>query len=235
MSSSTRLMRRPLPSPSNGIEVSDGQAMTMFSPSPEEFLMSCRWNPCPKASSRLTAAVPQTTPKMVRKVRSLWLFRSRRSCLRVFPAYIAASIRDPRGPSAAAGDPPRPARASAGRLVGLARASAGDLLGRPLHHLVLLVQAREDLDVQPVGESGVHLDPRRLAVRRLARDLDEGPLAVVLELDQALGDPQHVLLLAEDQVGVGRIAGAQDDAGGGVELDLDLEEARPFLLGRLGG
>ncbi len=52
----------------------------MFSPRPAELTRICLWNPSPNASSRLIAAVPQTMPKAVRKVRSFWLARSRQSC-----------------------------------------------------------------------------------------------------------------------------------------------------------
>ena len=41
--------------------------------------------------------------------------------------------------------------------------------------------------------------------------LDERLLAAVLEDHDALGDREHVLLLADDEVGVGRVAGAQRD------------------------
>ncbi len=54
MSLSSRRILRPLPSPSNGIDVSDGQAMTMPLPRPAEFFSSWWWKPSPKASSRLT-------------------------------------------------------------------------------------------------------------------------------------------------------------------------------------
>ena len=45
MSSSVRRIRRPLPSPSNGIEVRDGQPITIRSPSPAELLISCAMQP----------------------------------------------------------------------------------------------------------------------------------------------------------------------------------------------
>src|SRR4051794_13780026 len=56
--------------------------MTMRSPRPAVDLISCLCSPVPKASIRLIATVPQTMPKIVRKVRSFSALRSRASCLR---------------------------------------------------------------------------------------------------------------------------------------------------------
>src|SRR5437763_8316849 len=94
-SSSRTRMRRPLPRPSYGIEVSPGQAMTMRSPRPAVALMSCLCSPVPKASIRLIATVPQTMPKIVRKVRSFSALRSRASCLKTSLMDLGDFFRRP--------------------------------------------------------------------------------------------------------------------------------------------
>jgi hypothetical protein len=52
-------------------------------------------------------------------------------------------------------------------------------------------------------------------------------------MNQPFGNHHHVALLADDQVGVGRVAGAQHRLGARVELDLDLEQLGVVLLDRL--
>ncbi len=82
MSSSLTRSRRPLPKPSYGIDVSPGQTITIRSPRPAVFLMSCLCSPVPNASIRLIATVPHTIPKTVRNVRSFSVRMSRKSWLR---------------------------------------------------------------------------------------------------------------------------------------------------------
>src|SRR5262249_55740164 len=156
---------------------------------------TCSWNPCPNASRRLTAVVPQTMPNVVMNVRSFCVRRSRRSCLSW-------------------------TKNATGSLGGESEVAL--LLRRPLDHQVPLLEPRDDLAVQAVGEPGLDLDLLRLCLGRGARNLDEGLLAAVLEGDDALGNQEDVLLLPDDEVGVGRIPGAQHDGLPGIELDLHL-------------
>ena len=77
MSSSVNRIRRPLPRPWYGIEVREGQAITMFSPRPAWFLRIRFSSPSPNATSSDTDTVPQVMPKRVRSVRT---FCCRMSC-----------------------------------------------------------------------------------------------------------------------------------------------------------
>src|SRR5215471_4640661 len=175
----------------------------MRSPRPAVFLTICFWSPWPKAPSSVTATVPQMMPKIVRNVRSFWLRTSRSICRR-------ASLK-----------------------VNIARASSrpsADLLRRPLDHLRALGQSRHHLGVHAVGDADLDLDLFGLGLRRRRRDLDERLLAAVFECDHALGNCQDVFLLPDDDVGVGGIAGPQDDLASRIELDFDVEERGAVLL-----
>src|SRR5262245_53558823 len=204
-SSSFSRILRPLPSPSNGIDVRPGHAMQIASPIPELLTIICRCRPLPNAPRRLTETVPQTMPNIVRNVRSFWLRRS-------VHIWRRASRRE--------------SMSGAPDLVDCGR----QLLGRPLEDLRSEREALGDLDVQPVGDP--ELDGGLLGgLLGLGRgQLDERLLAAVLEDDDSLRDCQHVLLLANDQVRVGRVAGAQRYLRAGIELDLDVEERGAFLL-----
>src|SRR5438132_7672007 len=185
------------------MEVSPGQPMTMRSPRPAVLLTSCLCSPVPKASIRLMPTVPHTMPKTVRKVRSFSARTSRMS-------WRKTSLR-----------------------VTMGCAALRDLLRRPLHHLVALLQAGEHFHVQAVGDAGLDLGLLRRGLRVAAGQLHGGLLAAVLECDEALGDGQHVLLLADDDVGIGGVAGAQRDLLIRLQLDLDVEQRGAFLLLRL--
>ena len=69
MSSSLTRTRRPLPRPWKGIDVRDGHAITMFSPSPCWFLAMRFCSASPKETSRATDTVPQVMPNRVSNVR----------------------------------------------------------------------------------------------------------------------------------------------------------------------
>ncbi len=82
MSSSVTRMRRPWGRPCQSRLVRTGQQITMFSPRPLKLIPTCLWNPSPKASNSVTDAVPQMIPNTVRNVRSFWVSRSEKNCLR---------------------------------------------------------------------------------------------------------------------------------------------------------
>ena len=63
-------IRRPLPSPWYGIDVREGQQITMFSPSPCWFFSIRFCSPSPKATSSETDTVPHVMPSSVRTVRT---------------------------------------------------------------------------------------------------------------------------------------------------------------------
>src|SRR5262249_4377793 len=126
-SSSFRRILRPLPSPSNGIDVKPGHAMQIASPMPELLTIIWRCRPLPKAPSRLTDTVPHTMPNIVRNVRSFWLRRS-------VHIWRRASRRESMG--------------GAPDLVDRGR----QLLGRPLEDLGSEREALGHFDVQPVGD-----------------------------------------------------------------------------------
>ena len=69
MSSSLTWSFRPLPRPWNGIDVRDGHAITMFSPSPCWFLAIRFCSASPNETSSATDTVPQVMPNRVRSVR----------------------------------------------------------------------------------------------------------------------------------------------------------------------
>ena len=69
MSSSLTRSRRPLPSPSKGMDVREGQAMTMFSPRPCWSLATRFCSASPNETSRATDTVPHVIPNRVRSVR----------------------------------------------------------------------------------------------------------------------------------------------------------------------
>jgi hypothetical protein len=70
-SSSRNRIDRFGPYPSKDLAVVPGHTMMMLSPIPYIVVIIWRWNPFPKASNTSMATVPQTIPKIVRKVRSL--------------------------------------------------------------------------------------------------------------------------------------------------------------------
>src|SRR5205085_1635789 len=133
MSSSVRRIRRPLPRPSNGIDVRPGHAITIRSPRPAVALIMCFFRPFPNARRSETATVPQTMPKIVRNVRSFWLRRSRASCRN---ASLSVVIE--------------------------AAAALRDFLRRTLDELLAGLEPGEDLDVQAVRDAELHLDLLRL-------------------------------------------------------------------------
>src|SRR5512134_3837111 len=97
-SSSETRMRRPLPSPSQGSEVREGQAITMLSPSPFWFFSILRSRPSPKATSRATETVPHVMPSSVSNVRSFWWRTSWSICRRKESDVTAPSLDLLRGP-----------------------------------------------------------------------------------------------------------------------------------------
>src|SRR6266852_1294554 len=199
-SSSRMRIRRPLPSPSCGIDVSPGQAITMRSPRPAVDFTSCLCRPVPKASMRLIATVPHTIPKTVRNVRSFSLFTSRMSCLKT-------SLR--------------------------VTIDLGDFFWRPLDDAIAFLQAGHDLHAQAVRNAGFDLDFLARCFWIAAGQLNGRFLSTILESHQALRNHEHVLLLADDHVGVCGVAGAECDLVGRVELDFDVEQRRTLLLLRL--
>jgi hypothetical protein len=68
----------PLRIPCHGSVVRDGKTRTMPWPMPWKRLAWARETDTPKASSRMTENVPQTTPESVRAVRRGWRTRSRK-------------------------------------------------------------------------------------------------------------------------------------------------------------
>src|SRR6202162_2872113 len=209
----------------------------MRSPRPAEFLTICLGSPCPNAPSSVTATVPQTMPKTVRSVRSFWLRMSLTICrsasLKLSISSLALS--PPCHPERSEGSRFRPRRsrsfvASLLRMTGL----SADLLGRPFYDFRALLKTREDFRVHAVGDAELDLDSLGPPLRIGSRNLDEGLLAAVLEGHDALGHDHDVFLFADDDVGVGGVPGAQDDRARLLELDLDVEERRSFLLLRLG-
>src|SRR6266545_5938611 len=107
-----------------------------------------------------------------------------------------------------------------------------DLLGRSLDHFGALLESRDDLRVHPVGDAELDLGLLRLLFGFASGELDEGLLAAVLEGHDPLGHDQDILLFADDQVRVGGIAGAQDDAARPVASDLAVETRCALLLDR---
>src|SRR5262245_5347987 len=100
-----------------------------------------------------------------------------------------------------------------------------DLLRRPLHDEVLFLEPFRHLDAHAVGEADLDLllhGRSTLRPRRLDRRLASG------EGHEALGHEEHVLLLAHDDVRVRGVAGAQHHVLAGQEVDLHVEERRPF-------
>ena len=145
----------------------------------------CR--PLPNASSRLTATVPQTIPKTVRNVRS----------------FCAAHVAEELAEGVADGE--HAARS------GVSRRPTVSFFGGRSTTFSPFVNALHDLDVQAVGDADLDVDLLRLGLSGRAGEFDEGLLASVFEDHQALGERQDVLLLADDDVGVGRVAGAEGD------------------------
>src|SRR5512139_2296153 len=143
-SSSETRMRRPLPSPSQGREVREGQAITMLSPRPLWLLWIRFWRPSPKATRSATDTVPHVMPRRVRSVRTFWW---RTSC-----SIWRRKDREVMGPTVG------------GR--GLL-----DLLRGPLDDEVLLLQPLRHLDVHAVGETGLDLLLRRPPLLRRPRYL----------------------------------------------------------------
>src|SRR5947209_10848609 len=113
--------------------------MTMRSPRPAVDLMSCLCSPVPKASIRLIATVPQTIPKIVRKVRSFAALRSRASCLRTSFMIVGCRVSSV------------VVRAFFLRLP-TPDSRLRNLLRRTLHELLPLRQTRDHYDIQAVRD-----------------------------------------------------------------------------------
>ena len=82
MSSSLTRSCGPCPGPGTGIEVREGQAMTMFSPRPCWFFRMRFCSASPKDTSSATDTVPQVMPNRVSSVRIFWCRTSCSICRR---------------------------------------------------------------------------------------------------------------------------------------------------------
>src|SRR5437764_6811162 len=91
-----------------------------------------------------------------------------------------------------------------------------DFFRRTLDQAIAFLHAIEDLDVESVADSGLDLDFLRLRFRIGLRHFDARLLAAVFVGDESLRNRQDVFLLADDHVGVRRVAGAQRDLLAGI-------------------
>ena len=188
MSSSVTRIRRPLPSPSNGIDVRAGQAITMLSPSPRWFLLDALLEPLAEGEEqRDRDRAPDDAEE-----------RQERPQLLV--ADVLQHLAE-EGEGGHGGPRMRGSARGATRSSWAAARRRGPSRLRPSATSTLMPSERPILISFLTGGVLLGLAPGS-STRGLA----------VLERDEPLGQQQDVLLLADDDVGVGRVAGAQDDA-----------------------